>query len=316
MPTVDSLPADQRAVLSLLLQQGRTYEQIAGTLRISEAAVRERAHGALAALGPAGTDLSARRRGEIGDWLLRQGPADERQETEAYLSRSEPGRAWARGVVAALGPLGADSLPELPGDEGGAPAPAERAPAERVPAERAPATGTRDVPRPRVSRTGGAVLLAGLALLLGGGAFLLFHGGGEDKATPAAATSTAGQADPKVVAQVNLKPPGGAPAPEALGVMQVIKQQQQEAVVVQAQKLPALPRKTMGYGVWVSSSPSRRVFLGYANFDPSSHRLTGYELLNADVTTYGEVFVTRETGQGPKRPGTIYLRGTVRTPGG
>jgi hypothetical protein len=306
MPTVDSLPADQRAVLSLLLQQGRTYEQIAGTLRISEAAVRERAHGALAALGPAGTDLSARRRGEIGDWLLRQGPDDERRETEAFLSRSEPGRAWTRGVVAALGPLGADGVPELPGDEGGAPAPAERA----------PATATRDLPRPRVSRTGGAVLLAGLALLLGGGAFLLFHGGGEDKATPAAATSTAGQADPKVVAQVNLKPPSGAPAPNALGVMQVIKQQQQEAVVVQAQKLPALPSKAMGYGVWLSSSPSRRVFLGYANYDPSSHRLTGYVLLNADVTTYGEVFVTRETGQGPKRPGTIYLRGTVRTAGG
>src|SRR5215217_5999915 len=110
MTTVDSLPADQRAVLSLLLRQGRSYEDIAGMLRISEAAVRERAHGALAALGPAGSELSARRRAEIGDWLLGQGPEDERAETESFLERSDSGRAWAGAVAEAVKPLGGDRL--------------------------------------------------------------------------------------------------------------------------------------------------------------------------------------------------------------
>src|SRR5918994_6722011 len=117
MTTLDSLPADQRAVLSLLLRQGRSYAEIAGMLQISEAAVRERAHGALAALGPEGGDLSARRRAEIGDWLLRQGPDDERTETEAFLGRSEAGRGWAGTVAGALEPLGGDGLPKAPGAE-------------------------------------------------------------------------------------------------------------------------------------------------------------------------------------------------------
>ena len=90
MTTLDSLPADQRAVLSLLLRQGRSYEDIGSTLRISDAALRERAHGALAALGP-DTGLSARRRAEIGDWLLLQGPDDERTRNASVSARSSSG---------------------------------------------------------------------------------------------------------------------------------------------------------------------------------------------------------------------------------
>src|SRR5688500_16139663 len=117
MTTLDSLPADQRAVLSLLLRQGRSYGEIADTLHISEAAVRERAHGALAALGPADTELSARRRVEIGDWLLAQGPEEERAETEGFLDRSKAGRAWAGAVAEAVRPIAGDRLPDVPRSE-------------------------------------------------------------------------------------------------------------------------------------------------------------------------------------------------------
>src|SRR4051794_24792236 len=115
MSTLDSLPADQRAVLSLLLLQGRSYEDIGAALRISEAALRERAHGALATLGPQDAGLSARRRAEIGDWLLLQGPEDERAETEAFLVRSDTGRAWAAAGADALRPLGGDHVPRVRG---------------------------------------------------------------------------------------------------------------------------------------------------------------------------------------------------------
>src|SRR5215210_4320779 len=113
MATVDSLPADQQAVLGLLLRQGRSYAQIAGLLGISEAAVRERAQGALAAVGPQGTELTARRRAEIGDWLLGQAPGEEVAETKALLARSPAARAWARAVARELRSLGAERLPEV-----------------------------------------------------------------------------------------------------------------------------------------------------------------------------------------------------------
>ena len=52
MASLDSLPADHRAVLQLVLQRGRSYDDIAQLLSIDRAAVRERALSALDALGP------------------------------------------------------------------------------------------------------------------------------------------------------------------------------------------------------------------------------------------------------------------------
>jgi hypothetical protein len=54
MASLDSLPADQRAVLQLVLQRGRTYDDIAKLLSIDRTAVRQRALAALDALGPGG----------------------------------------------------------------------------------------------------------------------------------------------------------------------------------------------------------------------------------------------------------------------
>jgi hypothetical protein len=349
MTTLDSLPADQRAVLSLLLRQGRSYEDIGTTLRISDAALRERAHGALAALGP-DTGLSARRRAEIGDWLLLQGPVDERAETEAFLVRSDAGRAWAVAVADALRPVGGDQVPRVPGvlaededhEEDEAPGVAEPAPgiaaappaaaapapaaaeptptaaeAERtVAAEPAPAAAARpEAGRPRVSRRGGAILLAVAVLAIAGGAIALIGGGDDEQASDRAGstTTTKTRTDPSVVAQVNLKPPSGAPAPGALGILQVIKQDQQQAILVRAQGLPKLPDKNTGYGVWLSSSPEKRIWLGYGNYDAAKRQFVATGVVATDVTAYGEVFITRETGQGPKEPGTIYLRGAIES---
>ena len=52
MASLDTLPPDQRAVLQLVLQRGRSYDDIAKLLSIDRAAVRERALRALDALGP------------------------------------------------------------------------------------------------------------------------------------------------------------------------------------------------------------------------------------------------------------------------
>jgi len=46
MSQLDNLPPDQRAVLSLLLRQGKSYADVAGLLHIDDGVVRERAQAA------------------------------------------------------------------------------------------------------------------------------------------------------------------------------------------------------------------------------------------------------------------------------
>lgn len=66
MTELDLLPPDQRAVLSLVLNQGKSYREVADALRISEQTVRDRAHQALDTLAghspdaPTGHNLEQR----------------------------------------------------------------------------------------------------------------------------------------------------------------------------------------------------------------------------------------------------------------
>ena len=294
MAPVDSLPADQQAVLSLLLRQGRSYAQIAGMLKISDAAVRERAHGALAALGPAAGDLSARRRAEIGDWLLGQADDDERADTQALLDRSEPARAWAGAVASELAPLGGERVPEVPAS---------------ARAAAAPAAG-----RPRSSRVGGAVLLALVALVAVVVVVLVTRGsdddGGGSQASTTSAQAEASQSQP--VAQVNLRAPEGAPAPRALGVMQVLRVDGQLAVNAIFEGLPKPKSKNVGYGIWLSTPGGDRKWLGFVNTADEQGRLLVQGRFDENVTAYRDVLLTRETRRDPSRPGTIYLRGRVQ----
>src|SRR4051794_15878312 len=120
MARFDDLPADQKAVLQLVLRQGRTYEEIAGLLKISPEAVRDRALTALDALGPADTaGLDPDRQDDVGDYLLGQQTASARAETRSNLEADGPARAWARTVAGELRGAGAatdDALPEIPAD--------------------------------------------------------------------------------------------------------------------------------------------------------------------------------------------------------
>lgn len=320
MAPVDSLPADQQAVLQLLLRQRRSYAQIAGVLKISDAAVRERAHGALTALGPPEAGLSARRRAEIGDWLLGQADDDERADTRALLDRSEQARAWAGAVASELAPLGGDRVPEVPG---AAERPAPGAAAEQ-PAPGAAATASaplaadapaRAAARPRSSRVGGAVLLALLALVAVVVVVLVTRGsdddGGSDRA--ASTTSTQGEApQSRAVAQVNLRAPDGAPAPRALGVMQVLRVDGQLAVNAIFEGLPRPKAKNVGYGIWLSTPGGDRKWLGFVNTADEQGRLLVQGRFDENVTAYRDVLLTRETRRDPPRPGTVYLRGRVQ----
>jgi Sigma-70, region 4 len=113
MATLDSLPDDQRAVLSLVLQRGRGYDEIARTLSIDRAAVRERARAAFDALGPQ-TSIPEQRRALITDYLLGQLPSPVAAETRGRLASSAGERAWARVVASELAPVARQPLPEIP----------------------------------------------------------------------------------------------------------------------------------------------------------------------------------------------------------
>ena len=76
MSSLDALAPDQRAVVVLVLQQGRSYEDIADVLGIPVAAVRARAHAGLRALAPT-SGLPDEITGPLADYLLgRQSPSD------------------------------------------------------------------------------------------------------------------------------------------------------------------------------------------------------------------------------------------------
>ena len=93
MSRMDSLPPDQRAALSLLLSQRKSYAEVAELLQIAPEAVHDRAQAALAILAPGeARALTAYERSEVGDYLLGQSGIAERLKIRTYLSDSEPAR--------------------------------------------------------------------------------------------------------------------------------------------------------------------------------------------------------------------------------
>jgi hypothetical protein len=187
MASLDSLAPDQRAVLQMVLQRGRTYDQIAKLLGIDRAAVRQRALDAFDALGP-DSSISDIERGLLTDYLLSQLPPKVETRVHDTLAGSPPQRAWARVIASEIAPLAATELPEIPAavtrrpepepepevdDPQDEDAPAARAPWEETAAEAAGteaaaprAAETAPVAAKPSSRRGGAILLAALAVII------------------------------------------------------------------------------------------------------------------------------------------------------
>ena len=106
MATLDQLPAEQRAIVELVVQRGRSYETLADVLQVPSERVRELARDALVELSPRTADrVDPDRRGQIADYLMRQQSADAERATRDYLKRSEPARAWALSLLDSLDPL-------------------------------------------------------------------------------------------------------------------------------------------------------------------------------------------------------------------
>jgi hypothetical protein len=106
MATLDQLPAEQRAIVELVVQRGRSYGALADVLQVPAERVRELARDALTELSPrTAARVEADWRGQVADYLLGQQDADESRSTRDYLKRSETARAWALSLLDSLDPL-------------------------------------------------------------------------------------------------------------------------------------------------------------------------------------------------------------------
>ncbi len=343
MSPVDDLSPDQRAVLALLLQQAKRYDDLGRLLRIDAASVRARAIGALEALAPPDVEIPAGRRAELSDWLLGQQDPAETTQTLEHLAGSPTARDWATGASAALreGGFAPDALPDVPPAPAPDPAAEAGATAAAEPSARTePATGAGASPavdataetgaaagdgeaetrlpgfapessqRPPSSRIGGALLIAGIVIVLAAALVwaLTDDDGDAESPTVAATQTTTAAADPEIVAQINLRAPGGG---EALGVANVLAQGDQRAVAIQGQDLRR-NTKDDAYAVWLAGGPGGAATrLGFAPAVGRNGRLEGASALPEDAADYRRLVISLESDTDPQKPTTVVLTGKL-----
>jgi hypothetical protein len=320
MSRLDELPPDQRAALSLLLRQRKSYAEVATLLGIGELAVHDRAHAALAMLAPRrARELSAERRLEIGDYLLGQQPGvAERLRTRTYLTTSEPARAWAAEIAAQISSLAGEHLPEIPAGAPGAAAPAARPGPQRVGDLSSASAATARPPAAQAarslpsSRLGGAALLAAIVAAVIVAVVLLSGGSGSNKPAANASTTvktagTATKTGPTIDAQIALKPTDRGS--HTVGVVYVLSEGSKRAFFIQVQHIPETT-KGFYYAVWLYNSPSSDLPLSKSPTVGSSHSFAGGSALPTNAGEYHEILLTRETKAHPTHPGPVVLRGS------
>lgn len=342
MSGLERLPPDQRAVLQLILVQGRGYADLASTLRLDAASVRERAHAGAAALAGEGPDADTR--GRVVDYLLGQQDDGERIVTYATLGDSPAATRWAQALREQLAPVARDELPEIPaatavpaavngsGSTAAAPplAPEPTTPTAAVATippvpESPPAAPPREpeAPRapgsasPRPSRLGGAILIAGaLALVIVLAIVVIGRGGGDNgspASTGAARTSTSTQpsgtsttatrSQARAVGVAALRPPAGGSGLAAALVQQY--RGGRRLIAVQADRMPGNSGQDF-YAIWLRGTAGDR-FLGFVpnQVRPGRGFLVSSDVTGVDLASYATVLVTSENGgQGASTPTT------------
>jgi hypothetical protein len=351
MASLDSLPPDQRAVLDLVLQRGRSYDDIARLLAIDRAAVRARALAAFDEIGP-DTGLAPEARALITDYLLGQLPAKVAEQTRDRLAEAPYERAWARVLASELSPVASKPLPEIPegtararaGTGAGDASSSEPAAQESTkPEARPPRRPERDresgrrIPRPTdrpSSRRGGVIfLLVGtiVVVLVVVVLIAVLSGGKSNKSsstgtvaagttstasttTPSGGTGTTGTSTvkPKVIGQVNMNPPSGTGA--AKGAALVVQEGTSTGIILEASGLQ--PNSHNAYAVWLSNTPSDSTRLGFVNQAVGKNgRLETGGALPANATHYTKLLLTLETQNDPKTPGPVVLQGAFKITG-
>jgi hypothetical protein len=315
MASLDTLPPDQRAVIDLVLQRGRTYDDIARLLGIDRAAVRARALAAFEAIGP-DTGISPESRALITDYLLGQLPDRVAEQTRERLAGSPYDRAWARVLASELGQVASKPLPEIPdGSRAAAASTAQTTEGERVadgtpsagasPARSARSTRARDrgSGRPRLSdrpssRRGGAIVLGVGVLVVVAVVVVLLNvlGGGSSKhptTTPAASSGT--PTSPSSTTSTS----GGATSTSGTGSTSGTTPQAQ--VVGQSNLNPPGGKgQAKAVAFMVKEGSAYGIVVEASNVAPNSHNAYAAWLYNSPTDAYRLGFVNPPVGKNGK----------------
>jgi hypothetical protein len=353
MASLDNLPPDQRAVLDLVLQRGRSYDDIARLLAIDRAAVRARALAAFDAIGP-DTGLAPESRALITDYLLGQLPDKVAEQTRDRLAESPYERAWARVLASELSSVASKPLPEIP--EGTARARSGATDAKTKATSADPATGTRPkaadrperapgrrIPRPTdrpSSRRGGVIfLLAGTVVVIVVVVVLIVAlSGGKSKkpastgtaaagtttstssTTAGAGTGTTGTATSGTTGTSTVKPKVIAQVNmnppsggAAKGAALIVQEGTAVGVIIAASGLK--PNSNNAYAVWLSNTPADSARVGFVKQKVGTNgKLETGGALPANASHYSKLLLTLETQNAPKTPGPVVLQGTLKIP--
>jgi len=329
MSPLEPLAPDQRAVVALVLQQRRSYDEIAGLLGIPVAAVRARAHAGLAALA-ADNGLPDEVTGPLADYLLGQQGDRDAAATRRLLAESGPARAWAADVAARLRDVAPRELPEIPPPTAEPDASKPAATRDSPPGPRPRPVGEpgpdepRGEPAPAASRLGGVLLIALSVAVVAVVLFLVLRDGDDPGGETAASGTPAPTATPtptptaapaKVADRIALRPAAGG---KAKGTMTVYLQGDRLLFELVASDLP--PSGTSSaYAIWLTGPGDKVRRLGFATVGangrlgiqgPSDKDLGAFPQLYA---SYARVVVSRETSQDAERPGNVLLTGKLPT---
>ncbi|MEA2424218.1 MAG: hypothetical protein QOH13_628, partial [Thermoleophilaceae bacterium] len=312
MATFDQLEADQRAIIELVLRQGRGYDEIGEMLDSPPARVRELARDALAELAPHTAEfVDPQWRGQLADYVLGQQTGPEAQATRGHLRRSEPARIWAYSLLDALDDFYADGdRPEIPvGEAGGRPrgrdaavasSPQTSAPAASPRRARTASAGTLS-PEARSALLrrriiGAAAGLVVLALLIFGATQIF---GGSDKspkklANTKSTSGAAAQQQGTVVAQAVLSPVKGITGTGAA----LVYQSGNQAIAVVRAKLPPSKGKNK-YVLWLYNSDKQLAPLA-ADVTDKTGNFQGAAGLPSGWQNYHFIDVTYQVTSGTK----------------
>ena len=276
MATFDQLSDEQRAIVELVIKQGKSYDELSGMLDLPERRVRELARDALVDLAP----LSARGveedwRGQLADYVLGQQAGPEVTATRGHLRRSENARIWTRSLLDSLEQLYQNGdLPAIPEGERGA----GRRSAARATGE---ATTAEAVNRRRIVAASGAVaalLLVGVLVWPGG----LLTGGDDGEDRPGSGNASG---------QQQATAGGGDAVPvETQGQAIIAQQGGKTQLVVTATGLEPSTQQS-AYQVWLYNSAGDRKSLGATVTDQQGSLQSGGEL-PADYRKYRFIDVT------------------------
>jgi anti-sigma-K factor RskA len=300
MATFDQLSDEQRAIVELVLRQGKSYGELSDMLGLPETRVRELARDALVDLAPiTASGVEEDWRGQLADYVLGQQAGPEATATRGHLRRSEAARAWTRSLLDALEQLYPNgNVPAIPDGERGR----RGAAAARKPGDGAATTTLSPVAagRRRLLAAAAALLLVLVVVLVWPVGVLT--GGDDDEPSEASAGSQqAGNTGEGIEA-------------ERQGVAVITRQGGGTQIVVQASGLEPSTENT-AYQVWLYNSDRQRRSLGAAATDRQG-RLQAIATLPGNFQDFRFIDMTSGTVEGSRQnpsfsTGPSVLRGLL-----